>query len=293
VKARVLRIFFALFSASVFADSNNTMDSTIRAEDSVSNQSSVTYSDRTTLGDGRITAIQQIRGDGAPRMLGIEFPATVLRNLPNEHSDGLNCWDTNGDNDIDLEECDGGHERVVYFDENASPFKYMVINWEAHGHVPPGVYDTPHFDFHFYMMNNIARHQIAVGACPGVMNCVQTERAILPLPSGYIHPDFFNTKLAYARMGNHWADSTSPEFNGGKFTQTFIQGSYDAHLTFFEPMVSLDYLLSKPQQCVPIKQPLLYEQAGYYPMQYCIRYFKQTKTYRITLEDFVYRNATH
>jgi hypothetical protein len=28
-------------------------------------------------------------------------------------------------------------------------------------------------------------------------------------------------------MGVHWIDPKSPEFNGGKFTQTFIFGSYD------------------------------------------------------------------
>ena len=93
-------------------------------------------------------------------------------------------------------------------------------------------------------------------------------------------------------MGNHWVDGTSPEFNGGQFTHTFIQGSYNAALTFYEPMVSLDYLMSKPNQCTDIKQPALYEQAGYYPKQYCIRYFTAKKVYRVTLEDFVYRNAT-
>jgi hypothetical protein len=26
------------------------------------------------------------------------------------------------------------------------------MDWEPHGHPPPGVYDVPHFDFHFYMI---------------------------------------------------------------------------------------------------------------------------------------------
>jgi hypothetical protein len=25
------------------------------------------------------------------------------------------------------------------------------LNWNPHGHIPPGVYDLPHFDFHFYI----------------------------------------------------------------------------------------------------------------------------------------------
>lgn len=277
MRVRSIQTFLLLFSLPAFAAETNLKP---------------LYGDRTTLGGGRISIIQLIQGNGVPKVLGIEFPKSVLKDLPNEHSDGRNCWDSNGDNEIDLEECDGGHERVLYFDNNKSPFKYMVINWEPHGHIPADVYDTPHFDFHFYMMDDIARNQIAVGPCPGVMNCAQAEIAILPLRSGYIHPDFSNTQLTFARMGNHWIDSTSPEFNGGEFTQTFIQGSYDGHLTFYEPMASLAYLLSEPRQCTAIKQPVLYEQAGYYPTQYCIRYTKPLDTYRVTLENFVYRNAT-
>lgn len=286
----------ALFSVGVFAHSGEGEGVETRYDPASgpvnSEYASLIYGDRTTLGDGRISTIQSVRADGTPRLIGIEFPKSVLRDLPEEHSDGLNCWDSNGDDAIDLEECDGGHERILFFDKNKSPFSSIVINWESHGHVPAGVYDTPHFDFHFYIMDNIARRQIAVGPCAGVMNCAQTETAILPLRSGYIHPDYFNTKLTYARMGNHWADSRAPEFNGGNFTHSFILGSYDSSLTFYEPMVSLDYLLSKPNQCTPIKQPLLFEKAGYYPKNYCIRYFEKAAIYRITLEQFEYRNAT-
>ena len=31
------------------------------------------------------------------------------------------------------------------------PFKWVLLNWTPHGHIPPGVYDTPHFDVHFYL----------------------------------------------------------------------------------------------------------------------------------------------
>jgi hypothetical protein len=47
-------------------------------------------------------------------------------------------------------------------------------------------------------------------------------------------------------MGSHFVDITSPEFNGGIFTQTFIFGSYESNVIFYEPMITLDYLLSKP-----------------------------------------------
>ena len=31
------------------------------------------------------------------------------------------------------------------------PLKWALLNWNPHGHIPPGIYDRPHFDVHFYM----------------------------------------------------------------------------------------------------------------------------------------------
>ncbi|UUZ55880.1 FAD-dependent monooxygenase [Massilia sp. H-1] len=69
-----------------------------------------------------------------------------------------------------------------------------------------------------------------------------------------MHPDMFNTNLVYAHMGNHYADGKSPEFNGGSFTHTFILGAFDGGITFYEPMLTKEYLQSEPDQCTPIKQ---------------------------------------
>ncbi len=44
------------------------------------------------------------------------------------------------------------------------------------------------------------------------------------------------------QMGAHWVDVTSPELNGSTFAQTFIYGSYDGQVNFYEPMITLDFL---------------------------------------------------
>jgi hypothetical protein len=252
------------------------------------------YSDRVSLGDGHLRSFALHYRDGTPFALGVEFSAAALKNLPTEPNDGLNCWDLNGDHAIDLhEECSGGHNRILFFGKNNSPFKWLSVDWEPHGHVPEDTYGARHFDFHFYMTDIVERNSIAVGPCmPGTIDCEQYKTAIKPVLPQYIHADFFNTNLAFSRMGNHWADKTSPEFNGQKFTNTFILGSYDARITFYEPMLSLDYLLSKPvNDCRPIKQPSAYQQAGYYPTSYCVRYHKAQDKYTISLERFVKRQA--
>lgn len=251
-----------------------------------------TYGDVLSLGNGHLKSFTQNRPDGKLHAVGVEFHARTLSNLPQEHNDGLNCWDSNGDNDIDLEmECSGGHNRSLRFPKNASAFNHISVGWEPHGHVPADVYDVPHFDFHFYMIDMITRNLIGVGPCFGTINCAIYEKAIQPIPDGYVHPDFFNTKLAFSRMGNHYADKTSPEFNGSTFSHTFILGSFNKKITFFEPMVSLPYLLTKPSQCTAIKQPDRYQTTGLVPMKYCIRYTESDATYRVTLEDFRQRVA--
>src|SRR3954447_5500734 len=41
-------------------------------------------------------------------------------------------------------------------------------------------------------------------------------------------------EIGRAAMGNHLADPTGPEFNGERFTHTFIYGSWDDEVTFYE-----------------------------------------------------------
>jgi hypothetical protein len=250
--------------------------------------------DSISLGDGRITAWHVTLPGNVPLALGVLFPASTLRNLPAEANDGLNCWDLNGDHDVDLhDECSGGHNRILHFGPNPTPFKWISIDWEPHGHVPEDIYGAQHFDFHFYMTDIVTRNRIAVGPCmPGTIDCAQYATAVRPVPPQYLHPDYFNTNLAFSRMGNHWADATSAEFHGEPFTNTFILGSYDGHITFYEPMVSLAYLRALPNDCRPIKQPAQFEQAGWYPTRYCVRYHRLGDAYTVSLERFVHRPAS-
>jgi hypothetical protein len=250
--------------------------------------------DRLSIGNGYFESFVKTNKSGEPKVIGIKFPESTLENLPEaEDTDGSTCFDIDSNDEIDLEtECVGGHARTLYFESNLSPIKNITINWEPHGHIPADVYDKAHFDFHFYMISDIERKQITTGPCmPGLINCTQLVTAIEPVPAQYVHPDFFNTGLAFSHMGNHYVDGTSPEFNGGIFTHTFILGSFASHITFYEPMVSLAYLQSKPDSCHVIKQPDAFEIAGYYPTEYCIRYNNHRKTYTVTLEDFEYQVA--
>jgi hypothetical protein len=47
-------------------------------------------------------------------------------------------------------------------------------------------------------------------------------------------------------------------------------------------MITLPYLQSRPDTCVPIKQPQAWEAAGYYPTRYCIRYLADDERYTVS-----------
>lgn len=93
-------------------------------------------------------------------------------------------------------------------------------------------------------------------------------------------------------MGAHWIDPYSPEFHPPSiFTSTFIYGSYNANVIFYEPMITLDYLLNGGGATFPIKQPAAFAQTGQYPTQYSIRYDSQSKDYLVSLMSFVPRTG--
>ena len=159
-----------------------------------------------------------------------------------------------------------------------SVFKQIGINWNPHGHAPSKIYDVGHFDFHFYMIPENERNTITA-AGEGL------KKAYIPLPddltpSGYIlAPD-----SAMPRMGAHWADPNSHEFHGHAFTKTFLFGSYDGKLLFFEPMITKAYLETKPNVTEAIKLPARFVGSNDYPTRYTVTYDAGTKEYTVALE---------
>jgi hypothetical protein len=92
------------------------------------------------------------------------------------------------------------------------------------------------------------------------------------------------------QMGLHWLDGTSPELNGQRFTQTFILGSYDGKITFYEPMITKEFLLSASNFERNIPQPAKYQKAGYYPTK--MRIIRHDRVTEVILDGFVKRQAS-
>jgi hypothetical protein len=107
-----------------------------------------------------------------------------------------------------------------------------------------------------------------------------------------MHSDFKNVGAVAPAKGNHLIDETSPEFSGKKFTRTWIYGVYGGRVTFYEEMVTRDYMLSKASTCFPLKSPPAVGVRGYYPTQSCIRFLSQADEYTVSMEGFALREAS-
>jgi hypothetical protein len=254
---------------------------------------------RTNLGNGEVVSFAEWETSGAPKAIGVMLSGAALAGLPAAHSDGHHCSDRNGDGVTARPgECFESHEYVVPLPDAVSrrddvPFKWVLLNWNQHGHAPPGVYDVPHFDVHFYMTPIADAFAIHAGPCgPEFVNCDDFATAKLPVPAGHMHPDFSDVDAVAPAMGNHLIDLGGREFQGERFTRSWIYGVYGGRVTFYEEMVSLPYLLSRPDICMAIKSPPAVAVSGYYPTQRCVRYDAGADAYVVALEGFVQRQAS-
>ena len=256
------------------------------------------YGESVAHGDGGFTPYGTVIA-GVPRSIGIRFPASTLDGQPTAPSDG--AWDVVDENGDVVWYC-CGHERTLEVTDNLlepTLFEHTVVNWNPHGHAPPGVFDTPHYDFHFYLVDAAARASIeapvaadmcvvAEGQPPVPLDCEDYARVTAPLPLDQRPPDYLRVGAVEPGMGDHMLDARGPPFSGNPFDHTFIFGAQDGNLSFFEPMITVAYLQSKPNACFPIRLPDALPEAAWAPSQYCIRYQRGRDEYTVSLESFVY-----
>ncbi|MEV6210508.1 hypothetical protein [Kitasatospora sp. NPDC051914] len=255
------------------------------------------YGAPSALGNGNVRTYAQQEPNGKPLSIGFVFPKSTLQNLPTTMTDQHHCYDINGNGAIDEHtECMGGHERPLDLPAALTntadiPYKWALLNYNSMGHGPEGIYDTPHFDFHFYVQPKAERDAIRPGPCALAINCDDFATATKPIPSQYMPSGYMDNGVAEVAMGNHLIDQSSPEWHGQKFTQTFIYGAYDAKISFLEPMITkayLDGLATGAYQsgCFPIKQPQAWQVAGWYPKDYCIKYRANRSDYIVSMENY-------
>jgi Domain of unknown function (DUF5602) len=188
--------------------------------------------------------------------------------------------------DTAADESGGHHESMALLKfhpkAGATIFNHVGLGWNPHGHEPEPIYGLPHFDFHFY--------EVAPEAVAAIPPYETDSSKFKNWPAAdYFPATYFNPGGGVPQMGCHWIDVTSPELNGQLFTQTFIYGSYDGKVTFYEPMITSAFIKANPSFERAIPQPAKFQKAGYYPTK--MRIAKQDGVTNIILEGFVLQQA--
>jgi hypothetical protein len=250
-------------------------------------------------GTGRISTYAEMQTGGGPKAIGVSFSSSFMNAPPASHSDERRCTDRDKDGVVERPaECNMWHEWAMPLPADLAqrddvPFKWALVNWNPMGHIPPGIYDLPHFDVHFYLEPMERVFAIEPGPCgPEFVRCDQFEMAKKPVAGNYIHADYKDVEAVAPAMGNHLIDLTSAEFHGQRFTRTWIFGMYDGRITFYEEMLSREYMLSKPDRCHAIKAAAAVERTGYYPTLSCVRYDAARDAYNVSMEGFVLRERS-
>jgi hypothetical protein len=222
----------------------------------------------TKMGNGRIQSFITYNKSRIPTAFGIKMSEKSLENLPSgSHGNHTS------------------HEYILKLPKQAeiTPFTHIVVDWAPDGHDPQGVYDLPHFDFHFYTISEVERQQIS-GLAPDQMD---TE---VPL-SKYLPEHYVQLPGRVPKMGVHWMNPMSPELHGETFSKTLIYGTSRGKVAFLEPMITLAYIKGKPNLSDEVPQPEAVEVEAYYPKKYFVGFDSSKKEYLIYFSEFEFRNA--
>lgn len=253
------------------------------------------YGEAVKVGDGiaRAYVLYDREEGGAPIEIGVALDERAMDNLPAPNPQAHAMASS------EHEHLDNHAYLLSLPKDGVAPYQFVELDWNPGGHEPPGVYDEPHFDFHFYMVPQSVRESI-VPSDPSY----QQKADMLP-PESQRAPHFAVAAPPGAPapgvplMGVHWIDVRSPELQKmfGKpeawrpFTTTFIYGSWEGRFHFLEPMITRTYIMSKKGATLPevrdeiiaIPAPADVDQPGYYPGAYRIAWDAEAKVYRIAL----------
>jgi hypothetical protein len=264
-------ITFALLTSSVSASASASASAAWPPAETT------TWGTPVPAGDGTIQSFLTTTEAGEPEMLGVQL-SLEFDTLPPEPG-----------------EIEPGYEYAVPLPKGAAellPFDHVTADWNPHGHIPPGVYDVPHVDIHFYMISMDDRSQIIPGNCANLLlTCDALERAVTPLAPAAWPPFHVNIGAVAPFMGNHLIDLRGPEFGPEGFTNAFLFGAWDGQIAFLEPMISVAHFESLIEDdCRTIANPETFAAAGWYPTVYCVR--TDDRGYSVTLESFERFEAT-
>lgn len=243
---------------------NNSTDLALRG-DGTKIECNTYYGPEVKMGRGHLRSWFNLqKGKTKPTAIGIEFTPNSFYCLPTDPENfAANTFV------LKL------HQKA----KESTPFDHITVNWEPNGHEPPGIYNVPHFDLHFYKISIAS--QLAITPVPGAAP-----------PAGYLPASYVIQGATVPQMGTHWLNPASPELPPTllPFTHTFIYGSNNGKVIFLEPMITRAFLLAGVSVSKPFPQPIHFSPSGTnYPSVYKIWQDSGNGRHYVALTDFVWR----
>jgi hypothetical protein len=182
------------------------------------------------LGEGTVRAFAETDARGAATRIGVEMTEEAVASLGNDM-----VFVT-----VPLPEA-----------ARAAGYDHVSLDWMPHGHAPGDLFGAPHFDVHFYLTTEAERLAIDP-ADPQFMEKAANRPGPDLMPPNFVPPPAPDPVPA---MGEHWLDATDPVFAGKPFEAVLIYGAWAGEVTFVEPMVTRDLLLSRRDFSGAVGQP--------------------------------------
>jgi hypothetical protein len=227
------------------------------------------------MGNGSVKTYVTLNSAGNPADIGIRMSGASLDGLPDKDAVPPKM-------------------AMLNLPEQAAStvFDHVMLNWNSHGHEPVGLFDKPHFDFHFYMTD-----MASVMAIDPTSKDFATRAAHFPeakyVPRDYVPQPGPPAHTAVPAMGLHWIDTPQSlvphKYN---FQHVLLNGSWDGRYTFIEPMITKAWLLTKSSVQEKIKQPQAYQRSGYFPTTYNVHYDATSDEYVISLGGMIMHQAS-
>lgn len=235
-------------------------------------------SPRTQLVIGDATVVQgnlivtwaRVRANGDIKQVGVTIPVALFDNQPTEAGDGP-----------------AGAIASLVFPETVREttyFNHFELQSEPDGHVaPPGSVNpdrnrVPHFDFHFYTVDEEIVWGIPATTAPP--RPIPVPDALLP--EGYIQPG-----TSIAQMGRH-SSPLSALLDPNPLSTVMIAGFTvpGDQMHFIEPMVSREFLLERSDFTLPIPRPAEFGRTMRYPKEFTAEYDADSDVYHFIFSGF-------
>lgn len=219
--------------------------------------------DTADVGNGKAMSWLKLDDAGKPTSIGVTFTEAAMEGLPTNPFPPT--------------------EWVLSLpaEASATAYNHLGVDWNAQGHEPMNIYTIPHFDIHFYQITPAERAMIT--PADSLTGYIQPG-------ADYIAKDYILPPGIVPGMGFHAVDTTAHELHGTTFNKTMIYGYFKGNLIFTEPMITRDYLLTKPDFSESLKLPAKYPVTGkYYATKYSIKYDAAKKEYTVSLDGLTMR----